>query len=145
MADQSLPSSGSKFRGPLLPCAVVASVFAGIISANAQTSGDSFTAAALYTACTHSAPDANTEADHEYLEQLCTTYFRGLTDALFVMQSLADKGTRTCMPVSEPIGIQQARVVFEGFLQSHPNAAKNSAGIVSAMAQVYAHKCSGGN
>jgi hypothetical protein len=145
MADRSLPSFGSKFKGPLLQYAVVTSMFTEIISANAETSRDSFTAAALYTACTHSAPDANTPADHEYLEQLCTTYFRGLTDALFVMQSLADKGTHTCMPANEPISIQQARVVFERFLQSHPNAVENSAGIVSAMAQVYAHKCSGGN
>ena len=113
------------------------------LSANAQEklTHDTFTAASLYAACTHSVSDANTAKDHEYLETVCTVYFRGLTDALFVMQSLADRGTRTCMPRSEAIGIQEARVDFENWLVGHPNTAGNSAGLVAAMSLVYTHKC----
>jgi hypothetical protein len=108
-----------------------------------QPSNDTFTASSLYAACTHTVRDANTPKDHEFLEQVCTTYFRGLTDGLFVMQSLASNGTRTCMPSNNAISIQEARVIFEGWLQSHPNVASNSAGLVAAMSLVYAHKCGG--
>ena len=104
-------------------------------------SNDTFTAASLYAACTHSVKNANTPKDHEFLEQICTTYLRGLTDALFVMQSLASRGTRTCVPTNEAIGIQEARMTFEAYLQSHPSAASNSAGLVAAMSLVYAHAC----
>jgi hypothetical protein len=106
-------------------------------------SSDTFTASALYAACTHSVKDANTPKDKEYLEQLCTTYLRGLTDGLFVMQSLAGKGTRTCLPLNEAIGVQEARMVFESWLRSHPNAVSNSAGLVAAMSLVYSHNCGG--
>jgi hypothetical protein len=110
-----------------------------------QPSKDSLTAASLYAICTHSVSDANTAKDHQELETICTTYFRGLTDALFVMQSLQDQGTRTCLPTNEAISIQNARVTFEGWLREHPNAAANSAGLVAAMSLVYAHKCGTGS
>ena len=109
--------------------------------AQEKPSNDTFTAGSLYAVCSHSVATANTPKDHEYLETVCTTYFRGLTDALFVMQSLADQGTPTCMPRNEAIGIQKARVLFETWLRNHPSAANNSAGLVAAMSLVYANKC----
>jgi hypothetical protein len=112
---------------------------------NEPQSHDTFVAASLYAACTHSVKDANTAKDHEYLEESCTTYLRGLTDGLWIMQSLANDKTRTCLPVEEPIGVQEARVTFETWLQGHPGAARNSAGLVAAMSLIYAHKCSGPN
>jgi hypothetical protein len=104
-------------------------------------SNDKFTASSLYALCSHSVKDANTPQDHEFLEKTCTTYLLGLTDALFVMQSLASQGTRTCLPTEEAIGIQEARTTFEAYLREHPATATNSAGLVAAMSLVYAHKC----
>jgi hypothetical protein len=118
----------------------VVCIFAAL-PARALPSKDTFTAASLYAVCTHTVSDANTPKDHEELETICTTYMRGLTDGLFVMQSLEDKGTRTCLPVDAAISVQDARVTFEGWLREHPNTATNSAGLVAAMSLVYAHKC----
>ncbi|MGH6879036.1 MAG: Rap1a/Tai family immunity protein [Rhizomicrobium sp.] len=105
-------------------------------------SNDSFVASSLYAACTHSVSDAKTKADQEYLEQTCTTYLRGLTDALFVMQSLQARGTATCLPTDQAISVQEARSVFETYLRDHPQVASNSAGLVAAMSLVAAHHCS---
>lgn len=112
-----------------------------VVPAYGQKSTDSFTAASLYAVCTHSVSDATTEKDREDLETICTSYFRGLTDALFVMQSLHEQGTRTCLPINTAISIQEARTTFEGWMREHPNTATNSAGLVAAMSLVYAHKC----
>ena len=70
-------------------------------------------------ACTHNVSDAKTKEDIELLEQICTGYLRGLTDALFVMQSLADVGQKTCMPKDQAIGVAEAREVFETFLRGY--------------------------
>ena len=59
-----------------------------------------------YAVCTHSVSDATTEKDREDLETICTSYFRGLTDALFVMQSLHEQYTRTCLTINTAISIQ---------------------------------------
>ena len=107
--------------------ASIAVLIFGMHSAHAQGSvqqpNNRFTAASLYAACMHSVSDAKTPQDHEYLEQFCTAYFRGLTDALFVMRSLADQRIPTCMSVKEAIGVQEARVIFQNWLKSHPSDA----------------------
>jgi Ssp1 endopeptidase immunity protein Rap1a len=109
--------------------------------ATGQTTGDTFRASTLYAACTHSVK--GTQQDNEFVEQSCVAYLRGLTDGLFIMQSLANQGTRTCMPTDEAIGVPEARAVFEAWLQGHPSSAANSAGLVAAFAIVNAHKCGG--
>jgi hypothetical protein len=116
-----------------------------VIPAYGQKSSDTFRAPSLYAVCTHSVSDATTAKDHEDLETICTSYLRGLTDALFVMQSLHEQGTRTCLPIDAAISIQDARITFEGWLREHPNTATNSAGLVAAMSLVYAHKCRASN
>jgi hypothetical protein len=104
-------------------------------------SNDSFVAASLYSGCTHSVKDARTKADQDFLEQTCTTYLRGLTDALFVMQSLQSRGTKTCLPTDAAITIVEARSVFQAYLANHPKDVGNSAGLIAAMSLVAAHKC----
>ena len=125
---------------------VVAILCSPIRTAIAQpVSQDTFVASALYSTCTHSVKDAKTKQDDEFLEQTCTTYLRGLTDALFIMQLLAERGTKTCLPTNEAIGIPEARGVFQTYLQDHPESAANSAGLVASMALVAAHKCQAPN
>jgi uncharacterized protein YbjT (DUF2867 family) len=109
--------------------------------AGSGTSKDSFVAASLLASCTHSVSDARNQKDKGDLELVCATYFRGLTDAMFVMQALADHGTRTCLPQDEAVGIPEARAVFQTYVRDHPESASNSAGLVATMALVGVHKC----
>lgn len=105
------------------------------------TSNDTFTGRSLYSACTHNVSDANTKEDIEFIEQICTGYLRGLTDALFVMQSLTNVGQKTCLPRDQAISVAEAREVFQTYLRGHPQAISNSAGLVAAMSLVAAYKC----
>lgn len=112
------------------------------VAAMAQsTSNDTFTAASLYSACTHNVSVAKTKEDIEFIEQICAGYLRGLTDAMYVMQVLAEKGQRTCLPEDRAIGVSEARDVFENYVRSHPQSIANSAGLVAAMSLVVAHRC----
>jgi Rap1a immunity proteins len=112
------------------------------VAATAQsTTNDTFTAGSLYSACTHNVSDAKTKEDIEFVEQICTGYLRGLTDALFVMQSLANVGQRTCMPKDQAISISEAREVFQTYLRARPQDIVHSAGLVAAMSLVAAYKC----
>jgi len=112
-------------------------------SADAQIGGvpsnDSFKAYALYSACTH--PPSEKPEDHEFAEQTCSTYMRGLTDGLFVMQSFAANKRRTCLPTDTAISNAEARRIFESWLRAHPEAATNSAGMVATFAIVSAYPC----
>jgi len=90
----------------------------------------------------HSCGEGNHQ-DNEFVEQSCVAYLRGLTDGMFVMQSLINQGTRTCLPTNWSIGVPEARAVFETWVRTHPNAIDDSAGLVAAMALVQAHKCGG--
>ncbi len=47
------------------------------------------------------------------------------------------------MSVKEAIGVQEARVIFQNWLKSHPSDATDSAGLVATMSVVDAHKCGG--
>jgi hypothetical protein len=82
-----------------------------------------------------------TQADHETADLMCTSYFRGLTDALYMSQVFASKGARTCMPDSSPISVSDARDAFEKWLRAHPNALQNSAGLVASWAVLDQYKC----
>jgi hypothetical protein len=108
-------------------------------------SNDSFAAGSLYAACTHSAKDAVTKQDHDTLEQICTLYLRGVTDALFVTQSIHNRGIPTCLPADQAVSVQDARVSFEAYLTKRPQDASNSAGLIATMAIVTAHACQSPN
>ena len=74
-------------------------------------------------------------------QQICAGYLRGLTDAMYVMQVLAEKGQKTFLPEDRAIGFSEAREVFENYVRSHPQSIANSAGLVAAMSLVVAHRC----
>ncbi len=115
---------------------------AATASAAAQSvSNDAFTAGSLYAVCTHKVSDAKTKEDIETLEQICNTYQHGLTDGLFLMQSLENDGQTTCMPKDQAIANDEARQIFETYLRSRPQAISNAAGLVATMALVAAYKC----
>lgn len=100
---------------------------------------DGFTAAGLRIVCSHAGTETAQERDQS--DTVCSAYLLGLTDAMFVMQSLADHGTRTCMPKEIAIGVPEAKRLFENYLGAHPETANNSAGLVAGMAVVNAFKC----
>ena len=53
------------------------------IAATAETnSTNTFTAGRSQRECTRNVSDAKTKEDVEFVEQICTGYLRGLTDAL---------------------------------------------------------------
>src|SRR5208282_5395821 len=82
---------------------------AATASAAAQpVSNDPFTAGSLYASCAQQVSDAKTKEDIESLKQICNIYLHGLTDALFVMQVLHERGERTCMPKDQRIGTDEA-------------------------------------
>jgi len=130
----------------LVPITFLAAIIAISKLVFAQTTGaqppaDTFRASTLYAACTHAVK--GTHQDNEFVEQSCVAYLRGLTDGMFVMQTLINQGTRTCLPTNWSIGVPEARAVFETWVRTHPNAIDDSAGLVAAMALVQAHKCGG--
>jgi Ssp1 endopeptidase immunity protein Rap1a len=114
---------------------------ASLGAAAQSVSNDTFTAGSLYSACTHNVSNVKTKEDIESLELICNVYLRGLRDALFVMQSLANRGQRTCLPWEEAIDLTEARRVFQAYLQAHPQSIADSAGLVAAMSLVAAYKC----
>jgi hypothetical protein len=108
-----------------------------LLPANAR--GEGFSAEQLHRVC--SGTGASTQQERDAAETACGAYLLGLTDALFVMQSLADRGTRTCMPKEVAVGVPEARSLFENYFKSHPDVGQNSAGLVVGMAVVNAFKC----
>jgi hypothetical protein len=100
---------------------------------------DSLTAVALYSACTH--PPGETSDVHEFAEQTCAAYMRGMTDGLWVSQTFREKGRISCFPTDTPIGNDDARRIFTTWLKNHPEAAKNSAAIIVAYALTAAYPC----
>jgi hypothetical protein len=118
-------------------------IIAAATPANAQIGGkptnDSLTAVMLYSACTH--PSGETPEAHEFAEQTCSAYIRGLTDGLFMMQVFSERQQRTCLPSDAPIGNADARRIFDAWLKAHPEAAANSAGLVATYAIVSAYQC----
>jgi|SRR6516162_5284519 hypothetical protein len=101
---------------------------------------DRFTARVLESICS---PDQQEPAKaREQAEVVCGTYLLGLTDALFVMQSLARESQRTCMPANTAVAVAEARRIFHDWLVRNPQHAENTAGLVAAMAIVNAYKCS---
>ena len=57
---------------------------------------DTLTASMLYQMCAHSSRE--TPQAHEFAEQTCISYLRGMTDGMAVMQGLFDNGTPICLP-----------------------------------------------
>jgi hypothetical protein len=112
-------------------------------SAMAQVGGrpttDTLNAMTLYSACTH--PPGETPGDREVREEICTTYIRGLTDGLFMMQVFSDEHRATCLPGNTPISVTEARRIFEQWLREHPESGTNSAAVVVSVAMINAHKC----
>ena len=134
-------------RHPTTTPAVIAAVSYLIVTpgiALAQGPGqpttDSFRASTLYSACTHLAKGGTTQ-DEEFAEQTCVSYLRGLTDALLFMQSVARRSIRTCMPEDSPVGVSEARRIFESYLSNHSDQRVNSAGVVAGFALLNAYKC----
>jgi hypothetical protein len=104
-------------------------------------SNDTFKAEALYAACNGILAAGSTQADRDTAETICTVYLRGLTDGMFVMQSLASQGKPTCMSSDQPVSVPQARATFGKWLRQHPEKLQSSAGVVAAFAQILAHQC----
>jgi hypothetical protein len=110
-------------------------------NAQAAVSNDTFKAEALYAACNGILVTGSTQADRETAETICAVYFRGLTDGLYVMQSLTSKGWRICMPPEQPISVLEARAFFEKWLRQHPEALQNSAALVASMPLATSYEC----
>jgi hypothetical protein len=112
-------------------------------SAMAQVGGpshDTFKAQDLYLACT--APNADGKsADGFSFDAFCNAYIRGLTDGLFLRKAFADGGKGKCLPADTPIPNGEARADFIAFVSAHPEALKNSAGVVATAAIIAAHPC----
>lgn len=131
----------------ILAAAVVFCALSG--PASAQMSGqsaDNLTAGLLYRACNASgAPDSHLR---DMAAQTCAMYFRGLTDGLWLMQTIRDsKDTAAaeayagCLPGGSPIPTSEAIREFQLFLKEHPQAAGNSAALVATMGIMRAHPC----
>jgi hypothetical protein len=108
------------------------------IPATAQNAvtNDTLTAGTLYSGCL--ASDAVGSNDG-----LCDTYFRGLTDGLFIMEQMKLSSLRTCMPEKEAIGVADARRMFNRHMVDHPEDAGHSAGLIAAMAVIRSFPCRG--
>jgi hypothetical protein len=97
---------------------------------------DTLTASELFSICTTEAKQA-----HEFAEQTCVAYFRGMTDGMAVMQGLRDGGSPTCLPSGAPIDIPRARQIFTDWVRSHPEKGGSSAGLAAAFSIVWAYSC----
>ena len=119
--------------------AVVAlgSIGGSAIAQNATTN-DSLTASTLYSVCR----DSDTTGTND---GLCNTYFRGLTDGLYVMEQMHLHGRRTCMPGGEAVSNADARHMFNGYMATHPQDAGRSAGLIAAMAVILSFPCPAAN
>ena len=122
----------------------VAVIFSGklpvALSARAQTQ-DSFSAAMLFSACAGPTPDVVTKDARANFENICNAFLRGITDAVFVMQSLQANGTKTCFALDQPISVDVARATFLAYLREHPKALQNAAGLVAAMSLIWSNPC----
>lgn len=128
---------------PLLPVVAVYAATLCTQQAHAQIGGpsnDVFKAEALHAVC--NAPSSTAKADKDLADGMCESYFRGLTDGLFLMKASLDHGDAGCLPSESPISEAEAKGDFELFLRDHPDAAKNSAGLVATFAIMRAHPCS---
>lgn len=107
-----------------------------VSSAFAQnsTTNDTLTAGAFYSACL--ASDATGSDDG-----LCNSYFRGLTDALFVMEQMNLSHRLTCIPTQTAVSVEDARRMFNRWMTAHPENAANSAGLIAATAVINSFPC----
>lgn len=103
-------------------------------------SNDTFKAEALHTVC--NSPSTAAKADKDLADGICESYFRGLTDGLFLMKTALNHGDAACLPTESPISASEAKGDFELFLRDRPDTAKNSAGLVATFAIMRAHPCS---
>jgi hypothetical protein len=102
--------------------------------ANNAVTNDDLTAGKLYTSCVQL--DAVGSDDG-----LCNMYFRGLTDALFVMAQMNLSHRPTCMPENTAIDVAEARRIFNRYMATHSGAAQHSAGLMAAFAIFEAYPC----
>ena len=112
------------------------------LPASAQVGGpsnDTFKAEDLHVVC--NPPTGANPATRDSTAQICESYFRGLTDGLFLMKSFIDSGNAGCLPADSPISTGEARGDFELFLRDHPEAAQNSAAIAVGFGIMRAHPC----
>ena len=109
----------------------------------AQTSitTDSLDASKLYAICNHKVAGTPTAKDLSDLDTICVSYFRGLTDGLFMMQSMFDAKMRTCLPTQTAIDVKDAQQAFRAYIEKNPKFLKNSAGLVAAMSLIVANPC----
>jgi hypothetical protein len=105
-----------------------------------QLSTDTFKASSLDFACTRGGREGSPH-DREIAEQTCIAYLRGLSDGLFVMQLVASRGKRVCLPNETPVPILDTRRIFQQYLTNHPKEAVNSATVVVSFALFEAYKC----
>lgn len=109
-----------------------------------MSTNDTLTASMLYQMCAHSSRE--TPQAHEFAEQTCISYLRGMTDGMAVMQGLFDKGTPVCIPSGGvPIDVPRARQIYTDWLKSHPETGDKSAGLVASFAIIWAYPCKKSN
>ena len=105
----------------------------------AQATNDTLIASMLYAMCAHSSQE--TPQSHEFAEQTCVSYLRGMTDGMAVMQGLFDNGRSVCLPSGVPVEVPNARRAFTEWLRHHPEAENESAGLAAAFSIVNAYPC----
>jgi hypothetical protein len=105
----------------------------------AASTNDTLTASALFDICAHASKE--TKQAHEFAEQTCISYFRGMTDGIAVMQGLRDGGTPVCIPSGTPVDVARARKLFTDWLRSHPEKGDSSAGLAATFSIVWAYDC----
>lgn len=115
---------------------VLALVLFSAPSGAQNSTHDDFKAGTLYATCFVAASKPGDEAD-----VACTTYMRGITDGIWMMQMMANDHTPTCTPENTPISVADARRAFKQWVDAHPEQQTHSAGLVAAWALVAAYKC----
>jgi hypothetical protein len=115
--------------------AVVLAFLLSIPSAAKDKPPDKFDAGTLNKVCSVAAQQSD-EAD-----MACATYMRGITDAAWVMQLLANEHKRTCLPKGSPISVSEARRIFKEWIDAHPEAGGHPAGLIATTALLHAHRC----
>jgi len=115
--------------------AVALALLLSIPCAAKDKPADKFYAGTLYKVCSVAAQQSD-EAD-----MACATHMRGITDAAWVMQLLANEHKRTCLPKDSPISVSEARRIFKEWIDVHPESGGHSAGLVATTALLHAHRC----
>ena len=123
--------------------AAVATICTSAIAQVGGPSNDTFKAKNLAAIC--SAPSGSSNAIIQQAEAACISYFRGLTDGLFIGKTFTDGGKTRCMPTGTAISTDEAKQDFERYLEARPEAAENSAGVVASFAIISAHQCGSSN